>query len=153
MNKPMQAGKSCSFQHKALGKIGALVFLLAVSLCACGPSQAELSSTATQVAADLFATQTALAPTTTPTLKPSPTMTPAPTFTATPIPLPTLDIAAREGQLIEDVFSLFEQEDSDGVIELCDEAITADPNFAMAYTLRGLTYFWAGGLRRGSGGF
>ena len=63
-----------------------LIYLLAVIiLAACGPSQAELDAQATQVAADLSATQTAEAPTPTPT----PTVTSTNTPTATHTPLPT----------------------------------------------------------------
>jgi len=141
MNKQSRAGKSYSVQLKSLVKICALVFLLAVSICACGPSPAELSSTATQVAEDIFATQTALAPTATRTFTPSPTLTPTPTHTLTPSPTPTVDIATQERQLVGEVSSLLEQGDPDGVIELCTEAIDADPAFAMPYALRGLIYY------------
>jgi len=57
-----------------------ILTLMALVLCACGPSQAELDSTATKVAADIFATQTAEAPTA--------TFTPEPTDTPTPTELP-----------------------------------------------------------------
>ena len=54
----------------------ALVCLLtSVILVACGPSQAELDAQATQIAANLFATQTADAPTPTP-MPPTPTSPP-----------------------------------------------------------------------------
>jgi hypothetical protein len=73
------------------------IIVVGVSLAACGPSQAELDAQATKVAADIFATQTAEAPTPTPipTLTPTPTETPTPTpvptptFTPTPSPVPT----------------------------------------------------------------
>lgn len=72
--------------------IAILVIGLALSLSACGPSQAELDATATQVAADIFATQTALAPTITPTFTPTPTFIPSPTPTITPSPTRTRTI-------------------------------------------------------------
>jgi TolB protein len=65
-------------------------FLICTILAACGPSPAELEATSTQFAADLFATQTAQAPTATATFTPSPTATatllPSPTATNTPVP-------------------------------------------------------------------
>lgn len=70
----------------------ALVSLLyGVLLSACGPSEAERQATVTQVAAAVFATQTAQAPTVTPTFTPSPTATATSTSTptGTPTPLPT----------------------------------------------------------------
>jgi hypothetical protein len=68
-----------------------VLLLVCVALSGCGPSQAELDATATQVSADVFATQTAQAPTSTPTYTPSPTptMTPTPTATLTATPTPT----------------------------------------------------------------
>ena len=57
--------------------------LMAGMLPACGPSQEELSATATQAAVDMFATQTAAVPTSTPTATPTHTRTPTPTATAT----------------------------------------------------------------------
>ena len=64
-----------------------LIFLLiSMILGACKPSQAELDAQATQVAADSYSTQTALAPTATKTLTPTPTNTP----TITPTPLPDM---------------------------------------------------------------
>lgn len=65
------------------------MMLVAALLSACGPSQAELDATATQVAADIFATQTAQAPTATATFTPSPTFTATPTDTPTPTPTDT----------------------------------------------------------------
>lgn len=69
----------------------ALVLLTGVILTTCGPSQAELDAQATEVAAIIFATQTAEAPTLTPT--PTLTSTPTPTLppTATPTPIPPTD--------------------------------------------------------------
>lgn len=66
-------------------------FLILILLTACGPSQEELNTTATQEMANDFATQTALAPTATPTYTPSPapTHTPVPTSTFTPTPTDT----------------------------------------------------------------
>lgn len=67
-----------------------LVFVLIEAITvACGPSQAELDAQATQVAANLSATQTAEAPTLTPTTTSTHTPTPIPptaTFTPTPVP-------------------------------------------------------------------
>lgn len=56
-------------------------------LSACGPSQGELDATATQVALDIFSTQTAQAPTATATF----TVTPQPTETEIPTATPTLE--------------------------------------------------------------
>ncbi len=66
--------------------------LTAVILAACGPTEEELNVTATKLAAELFATQTAEAPTPTetPLPTPSPTFTPTSTPTLTPTPTPTL---------------------------------------------------------------
>jgi len=63
-----------------------------VLLVACGPSQADLDGTATQVSVEKFASQTAAAPTDTPvpTETPIPTDTPIPTPTSTPTPSPTI---------------------------------------------------------------
>ncbi len=62
-------------------------------LAACGPSPDQVNATATQIAANIFATQTAQAPTATMTFTPSPTATSTPTLTPTPTststPLPT----------------------------------------------------------------
>lgn len=66
-----------------------LIIILALIMSACGPSEAEISSTATQAAADTFATQTALAPTATRTFTPTPTFTSTATPTATPTVTPT----------------------------------------------------------------
>ena len=63
--------------------------LIGALLVACGPSHAELDAQATKIAADVFATQTAEAPTRTPTVPPTNTPTPTPTSTATPTPNPT----------------------------------------------------------------
>ena len=66
------------------------ILLLAMLLCAFGPSEEALNATATQNAANTFGTQTAEAPTATYT--PSPTDTPTATPTITP--LPTLSLEA-----------------------------------------------------------
>ena len=58
-------------------------------LVSCGPSQAELDTQATKIAADIFATQTAEAPTPTPTFMPTSTPTFTPTSTPTPMPTST----------------------------------------------------------------
>ena len=64
-----------------------VTLLLGLFVGACRPSQADLDSQATQVAANVFATQTAEAPAATPT--PEPTATPEPVPTATPTFTPT----------------------------------------------------------------
>lgn len=67
-----------------------LICLLASAiLVACGPSQAERDAQATKIAADVFATQTAEAPTPTPTFTPTFTPTPTPTSTPTSTLTPT----------------------------------------------------------------
>ncbi len=70
-----------------------ILFASTLVMSACGPSQAERQATITQVAAAVFATQTAQAPTSTPTFTPSPTPTETPTstptLTATPRPSST----------------------------------------------------------------
>ena len=61
-----------------------ILFVLGLSalMVSCGPTQEEMDSTATQFTANIFATQTAEAPTI--------TLTPLPTSTPTSIPTPTL---------------------------------------------------------------
>jgi SH3-like domain-containing protein len=70
-----------------------LALLTSGALSACGPSQAELNATATRIAANVFATQTAVAPTatSTPTETSTPTRTPTPTHTPTRTPTPLPD--------------------------------------------------------------
>lgn len=70
-----------------------LGFTMLFMLSACKPSEAEMQATVTQVAAEMFGTQTALAPTATPTS--TPTITPTPTDTPTPTPTPTLTSTLR----------------------------------------------------------
>ncbi len=68
-----------------------LVWLvMSALLTACGPSPEEQAATATQGAANIFATLTAEAPTATMTFTPSPTATPTPTITPTPTTTPTV---------------------------------------------------------------
>jgi hypothetical protein len=55
------------------------LLLISLWLSACGPTEAQVQATSTQIAADIFATLTASAPT--PTLAPRPTSTPIPTPT------------------------------------------------------------------------
>jgi hypothetical protein len=62
-----------------------LSVFITLLISACGPSQAEIDATSTQVAADIYATQTAQVPTATKTFTPTPTAT----FTATPTQTPT----------------------------------------------------------------
>ena len=57
--------------------------LAAATLVACGPTQEDLDQQATQIAADIFGTQTAQAPTITNTPPPTATSTPEPTATPT----------------------------------------------------------------------
>jgi len=72
-----------------------LSFVLLLMLSACGPSEEDMQSTVTQVAAELYGTQTALAPTATATPTPTITLTPTftPTVTNTPLP-PTSTLTA-----------------------------------------------------------
>jgi len=63
--------------------------ILILNLTGCGPSEAELSAQATQVAHDIFATLTAEAPTFTPTATATPTSTNTPTSTPTETPTAT----------------------------------------------------------------
>lgn len=64
------------------------LLLIVLFLNACGPSQADLEATTTQVAAEIYATQTAGAPTITLTATGTPTITPTPTSTPTATPVP-----------------------------------------------------------------
>ncbi len=83
----------------SFGKVHLVLACLLTSaiLAACGPSQAELNAQATKIAANILATQTAEAPTLTPTPTltstptpiPTPTLTPTPTSTDTPTPTDT----------------------------------------------------------------
>jgi hypothetical protein len=65
--------------------IAFLYLYLGITLISCGPSQAELDRQATEIAASIFATQTAEAPTPTPTFTPTPTHTPTPTSPPLPV--------------------------------------------------------------------
>src|SRR5437868_8732352 len=69
----------------------AAALFVGLLLAACGPSEAQRAATSTQIAADIFATQTAGAPTITPTFTPSatPTRTPTSTPTVTQTPTPS----------------------------------------------------------------
>jgi len=60
-----------------------VLFLIVAILSACGPSQEELDAQATEVAANIYATRTAKAPTITHTPLPTATATPEPTATPT----------------------------------------------------------------------
>jgi hypothetical protein len=64
------------YHKNILFLIGGILLLLA----ACGPTKAQMAATQTQIALEIFQTQTAAA---------TPTFTPSPTFTDTPIPTPT----------------------------------------------------------------
>ena len=64
--------------------------LLVASVTACTSfSESQHNAEATEIAAQVFATQTAQAPTATPTASPTPTWTPMPTSTPSPTPTPT----------------------------------------------------------------
>lgn len=67
-----------------------LSIFIGTILSGCGLSQVEVQATATQLAAEIFATQTAQSPTVTPTFTPSPTPTATPTLTPTPTNTPTI---------------------------------------------------------------
>lgn len=69
--------------------------LIGTGLIGCGPSPADIEATSTHVAAVIFDTQTALAPTITPTFTPSPTSTITPTPTATPTATPNHTATAQ----------------------------------------------------------
>lgn len=76
------------------------IFLLTVTcvfLVACGPSQAERDAQATQIAANILATQTAEAPTATPTITPTRTETPTriPPTATPPIPSNPLTVVGE----------------------------------------------------------
>lgn len=84
-----------------------------VATVACGPSQEELDATSTEIAADIFATQTALVtPTPTPTNTSTPTNTatatntPTPTNTATITPTPLPDLSAAR-IILQDLPTIF----------------------------------------------
>lgn len=66
-----------------------ICLLIALLVVGCGPSQAQLDATSTQVAANLIGTITASAPTYTPTPTATSTPTLTPTATATPTSTPT----------------------------------------------------------------
>jgi hypothetical protein len=86
-------------------------------LISCGPSQAELDVQTTQIAANIYATQTAQAPTATATftrtptptftLTPTVTLTPTPTDTPTITPTPTPDLL-KVGLTLKDLPDGFE---------------------------------------------
>jgi tetratricopeptide (TPR) repeat protein len=113
-----------------------MLLLVGMIISACGSSQAELEGAETQMEVEASATQPAQAPAGTNTNTPIPSATITPT--TLPNPSPTVDIAARETELVKEVAALLEDEDIEGAIELCSEAIEADPTFAMAYLLRGV---------------
>lgn len=71
--------------------------LMTALLVACGPSEEEMQATVTQVAAELYGTQTALAPTATPTHTPTVTPTSTPTATSTNTPLPPTPTLTADG--------------------------------------------------------
>lgn len=66
-----------------------ILVILILTATGCGPSQTELDASDTEVAAEIYTTQTAQAPTVTPTFTPSPTATTTPTVTPTPTHTPT----------------------------------------------------------------
>lgn len=80
--------KRIAFPRTPFASIVLLIALLALALTACGPSQQQQSAVETNVAASIFATQTASIPTATATSSPTPTVTPTPTNTPTPSATP-----------------------------------------------------------------
>ncbi len=77
-----------------------IVLLAGVFLAACSPARTDLNATSTVIAADIYATQTAKAPTETVTPRPTGTLTPAPTTTATITPnLTATAVNARDQEL------------------------------------------------------
>ena len=103
-------------------------------LSACAPAPAGPEVDFTQIAADFFATLTAQAPAATQTFTPSPPATSTPTAT----PSPTMEVKLREKALIEGVQALMAAEDIEGAVNLCTEAVSAEPELAVGYALRGL---------------
>lgn len=78
----------------------ALLVLFASSLaCGRGLPAVDTAATITQIAANILATQTAMAPTSTSTLTPSITPSPTPTSTPTPSPAPTATLPPCEDPL------------------------------------------------------
>jgi hypothetical protein len=71
-----------------------MIFILVLVLAACGPSSGELEATTTAIAANVFSTQTAEAPTATitPTITPTSTSKPTQTTTPTPSRTPTITV-------------------------------------------------------------
>jgi len=78
-----------------------VIGIIGFSMTACGPSQEEMDATETKVAFNIFATQTAKAPTQTPT----PTITPSPPApsSATPTPSPTITPTFPEPEALFDI--------------------------------------------------
>ena len=130
------------------------VFFILISVCfgttllACGPSQAEKDSYATEVAQSIFATQTAEAPTHTPTF--TPTATPTPTPTLPPVPAGwqgyssgNFYIALPEGWQVVDV----EEEGIEAILQFLKTLNTEwAQNAASMFTTEGildLLKFWA----------
>lgn len=110
---------------KVLFILGAVIFLLA--LTACRPSKADQQATITQLAANIYAGQTAGAPTSTQTSTPTPTSTstPTPTLTSTITPSPTPTPTPTLEFLFFDDFSdpssgWDEYSDTDGGMEYMD---------------------------------
>jgi hypothetical protein len=66
------------------------ILFICSALSACSSSQSALDVTMTQVAANIYANETSMAPTSTHTITPSPSATRTPTQTATPTSTPTL---------------------------------------------------------------
>lgn len=114
-------------------KSSCLVLLLILFVCACGPSQAELDATATQAAKDQHGTQTAQAPTATPTHTntPTPTNTATPTATQTPTASPTSTPTPLPGMVISDLengWRLYESNADGFAIALPPEWLHIDLN-------------------------
>jgi hypothetical protein len=78
--------------------LGLLIFL--VMLVSCAPSEAERMAQATVIAAEIYATQTAAAPTASPTPTTTPTKTPTPTTRPTNTPTPTATSTPSPGAIV-----------------------------------------------------
>ena len=134
-----------------------VIFLLGGILSACGPSQADMDATATQVAGSIFGTQTAQVPTVTLTLTPNPTptvtLTPTPTVTSTPTltptatdtPTPTIDPSILFSDDFSDIDSGWDRYSNlDGVTEydLSHNAyrIFVNKSFMNYWSVPGRTY-------------
>lgn len=104
---------------------------ICILVSACGTPQIDMISTATPVE------KSGLTPTSLPTSTPRPTATITPTIT--PSPSPTLDLAIKEQEFVEEIGDLFDAGDLQSAIDLCSTEINDDKSFAMGYLMRGFT--------------